>query len=338
MPWYDDDYEPQQKKPNINFDQFKNKIKIKLPNISAIIIILFLAWLASGIYIVAPQEVGVVKRFGKYVRITYPGPHWHIPYPIEEVIKPMVTKVWRLEIGFRTIPGTNPPRYRTIPQESLMLTGDENIIRVEFIVQYKIKDPLKYLFNVRNPEITIFKSAEAAMREIIGKNDIDTALTTGKDKIQLDCKELLQQILDKYKLGVSVIAVQLQDVHPPDEVIEAFKDVASAKEDKERLINEAEAYRNDVIPKAKGQAAKIVNEALAYKQAVINKALGDAKRFELILKKYELEKDLTKKRMYLETMEEILKNSDKIIFPDKNLNLLPVLNLGDGKYENIKLK
>ncbi len=337
MPWYDDEYEPQRsKKTNINFDQFKGKIK--LPNISAIIIILFLAWLASGIYIVDPQEVGVVKRFGKYVRITYPGPHWHLPYPIEEVIKPQVTKVWRLEIGFRTIPGTNPPRYRTIPQESLMLTGDENIIRVEFIVQYKIKDPVKFLFNVRNPEVTIFKAAEAAMREIIGKNDIDTALTTGKDKIQIDCKELLQQILDKYKLGVTVVAVQLQDVHPPDEVIEAFKDVASAKEDRERLINEAQAYRNDVIPKAKGMAAKIVNEALAYKQSVINKAIGDAKRFELILKKYEMEKDLTKKRLYIETLEKILKNSDKIILPEKNLNFLPVLNLGDGKYENIKLK
>ncbi len=336
MAWYDDDYEPQHKKPTINFNEFKGKIK--LPNISAIIVILFLAWLASGIYIVDPSEVGVVKRFGKYVRMTYPGPHWHMPYPIEEVIKPQVTKVWRLEIGFRTIPGTNPPRYRTIPQESLMLTGDENIIKVEFIVQYKIKNPIDFLFNVRSPEITIFKSAEAAMREIIGKNDIDTALTTGKDKIQMDCKELLQKILDKYKLGVTIVAVQLQDVHPPDEVIEAFKDVASAKEDRERLINEAQAYRNDVIPKAKGEAAKIVNQALGYKQAVINRAIGDAKRFELILKKYKLEKDLTKKRLYLETLEKILKKSDKIILPNKNLNLLPILNLGDGKYENLKLK
>ena len=336
MAWYDDEYEPQKKKQNFDFSQFKGKIKI--PNLSAIIIILFLAWLASGIYIVDPQEVGVVKRFGKYVRMTYPGPHWHIPYPIEEVIKPQVTKVWRLEIGFRTIPGTNPPQYRTIPQESLMLTGDENIIRVEFIVQYKIKDPIKYLFNVKNPRTTIFKSAEAAMREIIGENDIDTALTTGKDKIQIDCKHLLQKILNKYGLGVTVVAVQLQDVHPPQEVIEAFKDVASAKEDKERFINEAEAYRNDVIPKAKGEAAKIINQALAYKQAVINKAIGDTKRFELILKKYEMAKDVTKKRLYIETMEKILKNSEKVIIPDKKLNLVPLLNFGDGKYEKIKLK
>ena len=337
MAWYDDDYEPQQKKPNIDFDKLK-KINIKLPNLSVIILILFLAWLASGIYIVDPSEVGVVKRFGKYVRTTFPGPHWHIPYPIEEVIKPQVTKVWRLEIGFRTIPGTQPPRYRTVPQESLMLTGDENIIKVEFIVQFKIKNPINYLFNVRNPQITIFKAAEAAMREVIGKNDIDTALTSGKDKIQIDCKDLLQQILDKYKTGVTVLAVQLQDVHPPDEVIEAFKDVASAKEDRERLINEAQAYRNDVIPKAKGEAAKIINEALAYKQSVINRAEGEAKRFELILQKYKLEKDLTKKRMYLETMENILKKSDKVVLPEKQINLLPILNLGDGKYENIKLK
>jgi len=330
MPWYDDYTPPSPKKININF---------KLPNFSTIIIILILAWIASGFYIVGPQEVGVVKRFGKYVRTTQPGPHWHLPYPIEEVIKPKVTKVYRLEIGFRTIPDTNPPRYRSIPQESLMLTGDENIIRVEFIVQYKIKNPLDYLFNVKNPQITIFKAAEASMREIIGKNDIDTALTTGKAQIQLACKELLQKIVDKYKLGVSILAVQLQDVHPPQEVIEAFKDVASAKEDKERLINEAEAYRNDVIPKAKGEAAKIINQALGYKQAVINKAIGETKRFELILAKYKEEKDITKKRMYLETMEEILRNADKIIITNKNsMKLLPIINLGEGNNANIKIK
>ena len=331
MPWYDDDYTPPSpKKININF---------KLPNISTILIILIIAWIASGFYIVGPQEVGVVKRFGKYVRTTMPGPHWHLPYPIEEVIKPKVTKVYRLEIGFRTIPDTNPPRYRSIPQESLMLTGDENIIKVEFIVQYKIKNPLEYLFNVKNPQTTIFKAAEASMREIIGKNDIDTALTTGKAQIQLACKELLQKIVDKYKLGVSIIAVQLQDVHPPQEVIEAFKDVASAKEDKERLINEAEAYRNDVIPKAKGEAAKIINQALGYKQAVINKAIGETKRFELILAKYKEEKDITKKRMYLETMEKILRNADKIVITNKNsLKLLPIINLGEGNNANIKIK
>ncbi len=333
MPWYDDEYEPQEKrKPNINFDQFKGKIK--LPNISAIIVILILAWLASGIYIVQPQEVGVVKRFGKFVRITYPGPHWHIPYPIEEVLKPKVTKVWRLEIGFRTIPETNPPRYITVPQESLMLTGDENIIRVEFIVQYKIKDPVAYLFNVKNPRITIFKAAEASMREIIGKNDIDTALTTGKAKIQQECRLLLQSIVDKYKLGVKILTVQMQDVHPPKEVIEAFKDVASAKEDKERLINEAEAYRNDIIPKAKGEAAKIINQALAYKQAVINKAIGDTKRFELILAKYKQEKDITKKRIYLDIMEKILKDSEKIVISNKSsMKLLPLINFGEKNVE-----
>ncbi len=327
MPWYDEEYEPP--KNNQNIDLNKIKSKIKLPNTSVLIIILILAWLASGIYVVQPQEVGIVKRFGKYVRTTLPGPHWHIPYPIEEVLKPQVTKVWRLEIGFRTIPGTNPPRYRSVPQESLMLTGDENIIKVEFIVQYKIKNPVDYLFNVKNQQLTIFKAAEASMREIIGKNDIDTALTTGKAKIQIACKELLQSIVDKYKLGVSILAVQLQDVHPPDQVIEAFKDVASAKEDKERLINEAEAYRNDIIPKAKGEAAKIINEALAYKQTVINRALGETQRFEKILAKYRENKDITRKRMYLETMEEILKNSKKIIFTNKKgLNFVPVFNMG----------
>ncbi len=331
MAWYDDDYNNEEpKKVNIDFEKFKN-FKERLPNFTTIIVIFIFAWAASGFYIVAPQQVGVVKRFGKYIYTVGPGPHWHIPYPVEEVIKPETTKVYRIEVGFRTIYKTNPARYREVPIESYMLTGDENIVKVEFIVQFKINDPVKFLFNVNNQYSSVFKASEAAMREIIGENLIDSVLTTGKDKIQQDCKRLLQKILNNYNLGVTVITVQLQDVHPPKEVINAFKDVASAKEDKERYINEAQGYRNDIIPKAKGEAAQIINHALGYKQSLINKAQGETERFEEVLKQYKLAKDITKKRIYIETMEKVLRNSQKIILDDKvSSKIFPLLNLGNG--------
>ncbi len=333
MAWYDDDNfrEPNDdKKMNFDFNKLK-EFKVNLPKFSTVIVILVLAWLASGFYIVDPQEVGLVKRFGKYEYSIGPGPHWHLPYPVETVIKPKVTKVYRMEVGFRTIMNTNPARYRSVPIESYMLTGDENIVKVEFIVQFKIKNPVDFVFNVNNQMTTVFKAAEAAMREVIGENNIDSVLTTRKAQIQIDCKKLLQTTLDSYKLGVAVLTVQLQDVHPPREVINAFKDVASAKEDKERYINEAQGYRNDVIPKAKGEAAKIVNEALAYKQMLINKAIGETTRFKEVLRQYELAKEITKKRLYIETMEKILKDSEKIIIDENAASkTIPLLNLGNG--------
>ena len=218
-----------------------------LPTIGIAIVI----WLLLGLYSVGPDEVGVVQRFGKYDRVVGSGLNYHIPYPIETVKTPKVTEVKRIEIGFRTV-GKN--QYRTIEQESLMLTGDENIVDAELIVQYKIKDPIDYLFNFIGPELTLREASEASLRTVIGRHNIDEALTSGKLMIQEETKELLQIILDKYETGVIVVAVQLQDVSPPKQVIDAFKDVASAKEDKNRMINEAEGYRNDVIPKARGQA------------------------------------------------------------------------------------
>ncbi len=334
MAWYDDDnYRQQQDNNKINIDFKKLKeFKVNLPKFSTIIIIVILAWLASGFYIVDPQEVGLVKRFGKYEYNVGPGPHWHIPYPVEDVVKPKVTKIYRLEIGFRTILNSNPARYRSIPIESYMLTGDENIVKVEFIVQFKIKNPVDFVFNVNNQMTTVFKASEAAMREVIGENYIDSVLTSGKATIQMDCKNLLQRIVDDYKLGVSILTVQLQDVHPPREVINAFKDVASAKEDKERYINEAQGYRNDIIPKAKGQSAKIVNEALAYKQMLINKAIGETTRFKEVLAQYKLAKDITRKRLLIETMEQVLKNSKKIIIDENAASkVIPLLNLNTLK-------
>ncbi|MDL1970836.1 MAG: FtsH protease activity modulator HflK [Candidatus Desulfofervidaceae bacterium] len=320
MPWDWDTYQQEggTKMPPVihlwqeRWKKFRQKIGLSL-----VIGILIVLWFASGIYIVSPNQVGVVKRFGKMVRMTLPGPHYHLPYPIETVLKPEVAKVRRQEIGFRTISVGPPAKYRIIPEEALMLTGDENIVSVEFIVQYKIKDPVHYLFNVKDIPKTVKDAAEAAMREIVGESSIDEVLTTGKFRIQQDTKKLLQSVLDKYQAGVSVVAVQLQDVHPPQAVVDAFKDVASAKEDMSKFINEAEAYRNDLLPKAKGQAAEIINQAMAYKETKIKMAQGEMERFLSRLKAYKMAPRITRERMYLETMEEILAKTQEIIVPEK---------------------
>jgi membrane protease subunit HflK len=309
-------------------DRFKRKFKLKLPSISIIIIIIVIIWILSGIYTVAPNEVGVVKRFGKFVYTATPGVHYHFPYPIESVLKVKVDEVKKMEIGYRTISMGPPARYRDIPEESLMLTGDENIVSIQFILQYKIKNAINYLFNVRDVHKTVKDAAEAAMREVVGKINIDEVLTVGKFQVQQDVKILVQQILDSYKAGVVIQVVQLQDVHPPKSVIEAFRDVASAKEDKVKIINESEGYRNDILPKAKGDASRIVNAALAYREAKIKGAKGDTSRFLQVLKEYQKAKDITKTRLYIETMEEVLPSVKKIIIEDKmGKDVLPILPL-----------
>ena len=296
-----------------------------LPTIAIAIVI----WLLLGLYSVGPDEVGVLQRFGKYNRVVGSGLNYHIPYPIETVKTPKVTEVKRIEIGFRTV-GKN--QYRTIEQESLMLTGDENIVDAELIVQYKIKDPIDYLFNFIGPELTLREASEASLRTVIGRHNIDEALTSGKLMIQEETKELLQIILDKYETGVIVVAVQLQDVSPPKQVIDAFKDVASAKEDKNRMINEAEGYRNDVIPKARGQAQAMIRESEGFRESRIKRAEGDVAKFKAIVKEYTKAKEVTKERLYLEAMEEILPGIDKYIVPNgEDGNLLNLLNLTGTK-------
>ncbi|MEC9273881.1 MAG: FtsH protease activity modulator HflK [Candidatus Neomarinimicrobiota bacterium] len=294
-----------------------------------IIVITIVIWLLLGLYSVGPDEVGVVQRFGKYDRVVEPGLNYHFPYPIETVKTPKVTEVKRIEIGFRTI-GKN--QYRTIEQESLMLTGDENIVDAELIVQYKIKEPIDYLFNFIGPELTLREASEASLRTVIGRHNIDEALTSGKFMIQEETKELLQITLDKYETGVIVVAVQLQDVSPPKQVIDAFKDVASAKEDKNRMINEAEGYRNDIIPKARGEAQAMIREAEGFRESRIKRAEGDVAKFKAIVKEYVKAKDVTKERLYLEAMEEILPGIDKYIVPNgEDGNLLNLLNLTGTK-------
>ncbi len=310
------------------YQQLKQKVKGKLPGGWIILAILIVIWVASGIYIVSPDETGVVKRFGKYVYMTKPGPHFHIPYPVETVLKPKVTEIKRIEIGFRTIDPGPPARYRGVPKESLMLTGDENIVDMDLIVQYKVKDPVNYLFNVYNIPKTVKDAAEASIREVVGKNNIDEILTTGKYQVQQDTKKLLQGILNRYKAGIMVVAVQLQDVHPPEQVMQAFKDVASAKEDKIKYINEAQGYQNDIIPKAKGQAEKILNEAQAYLKSKVAEAQGDTSRFLQVYKEYKSAKDITRKRLYIETMEEVLAQTKKIVVdPKVGQRILPYLPL-----------
>ena len=286
-------------------------------------------WLFTGVYMVGPDEVGVVRTFGEYTRVAQSGLNYHFPYPIEQVNTPAVTEVKRIEIGFRTL---RNGQYRSVEKESLMLTGDENIVDAEMIVQYKIKDPVAYLFNIMAPELTVRAAAEASLRTVVGRNKIDETLTTGKFQIQEGTKSQLQAILDKYESGIHVVAVQLQDVSPPKEVIGAFKDVASAKEDKNRMINQAEGYRNDVIPKARGEAEAMIRDAEGFREARIKRSEGDAEKFTTILKEYRKAKSITRKRLYLETMEKVLPGIEKIVLPDKDSgNILNLLNLNPGK-------
>ena len=297
--------------------------------ITPVLVGLIVLWLATGVYIVGPDEVGVVRTFGKFTRVVQSGLNWKFPAPIETVDTPKVTEVKRIEIGFRTLKNG---QYRTVEKESLMLTGDENIVDAEMIVQYKIKDPVSYLFKIVGPELTVREAAEASLRTVVGRNKIDETLTTGKFTIQEETKNQLQSILDKYNSGIHVVAVQLQDVSPPKEVLGAFKDVASAKEDKNRMVNQAEGYRNDIIPKARGEAEAMIRDAEGFKESRIKRSEGDAAKFTTILKEYRKAKSITEKRLYLETMEKVLPDIEKIIVPDKNSgNMLNLLNLNTGK-------
>ena len=302
--------------------------------IAPVLIGVLVIWLLTGIYVVGPDEVGVVRTFGEFTRVTQSGLNWKFPSPIETANTPKVTEVKRIEFGFRSLKNG---QYRTVEKESLMLTGDENIVDAEMIVQYKIKDPVKYLFNIVEPELTVREAAEASLRTVVGRNKIDETLTTGKFTIQEETKEQVQSILDKYESGIHIVAVQLQDVSPPKEVIGAFKDVASAKEDKNRMINQAEGYRNDVIPKARGEAEAMIRDAEGFKESRIKRAEGDATKFTTILKEYKKAKSITEKRLYLETMEKVLPGIDKIIVPDKESgNMLNLLNLNPNQVKGEK--
>ena len=313
--------------PEIKLPQFsKNSVLVGL----AIVVLL---WLATGIYKVEADELGVVLRFGKMSEITEPGLNYHLPYPIENVETPKVTEVKRVEIGFRTQYAGPPARYVKIPEESLMLTGDENIVNVNMIVQFKIKDPQDYLFKVRDVYSTVRNASEATLRQVVGYHRIDEALTDGKFEIQQEIQESLQNILDRYQAGVLVVAVQLQDVGPPEQVSAAFKDVASALEDKNKFINQAQGYQNDLIPRTRGRAEEMLRQAESYREQRVLRAQGEVQRFLKVLAEYERAPTVTEKRLYLETMEKILPRVKKYIAKvgRDGTGLMPLLDMRNVK-------
>ena len=273
--------------------------------------VLLALWAATGIYKVNPEEVGVVLRFGKVVRFTQPGLKYHLPAPIEGVLTPAVTRINRIELGYRS--GETRRQGRSGEDEALMLTGDENIIDVNFSVFWQINDPGKYLFAIRNPEDTVKMVAESAMREIIGQLPIRAPLFENRQAIGDSTRKRVQELLDQYGSGITVTQVQLLKADPPAEVIDAFNDVQRAKADQEKLRNEAETYRNDIIPKARGESERIVQEAEAYKEQITDLAQGEAKRFTSVYLSYKAAPEVTGKRLYIDTMEDVLKNARKVI-------------------------
>ena len=325
------------------------------------LVVLSLIWVASGLYRVLPDEQGVVLRFGKFVKTTQPGLNYHFPYPIESVLTPKVTKVNRMDIGFRSErdSGFSSSAVADVPEESLMLTGDENIVNIDFSVFWVIKDAGNFLFKIQDPQGTVKAAAETAMREVIARSNIQSILTEGRSVIESDTETIIQKILDEYKSGIQITQVQTQKADPPDQVIDAFRDVQAARADMERskneaeayandviprargeaqkilqaaeaYKNEAEAYANDVIPRARGEAAKILQAAEAYKKEVVAKAEGEASRFVSIFDEYKKAKTVTKDRMYLETMEKVLADINKVIIEQNaGSGVVPYLPLNE---------
>jgi membrane protease subunit HflK len=290
---------------------------------AALVILLLVAvWLASGFYIVDEGKRGVVLRLGKYLETTMPGPRWHMPYPVESVEVVDIARVRPVEVGYR---GNTKNKQ---PQEALMLTDDENIVDVQFAVQYTIKSPEDYLFNNKNPDDNVLQAAETSIREVVGKSKMDFVLSSGRSEVAAQVKTLMQEILDRYRTGIFVTSVNLQNTQAPEQVLPAFEDVVRAQQDRERFKNEGQAYANDVVPKARGVAARLFEEANGYRQSVIATAQGDAARFRQILAEYERAPAVTRERMYLDAMQGILSSTSKIIVDQKsggqNLLLLPL--------------
>lgn len=286
--------------------------------ISAILVVALVVWALTGFYVVEEGTRGVVLRFGEYRTTTLPGLQWRIPWPIESMNRVNVQQVNTVEIGYRT---TGAGQEQSVPQEALMLTQDENIIDMKLAVQYDIKNPEDLVFNVAdNPRDVVRGAAESALREVVGTNNLDFVLTEGRAAVVNQTMERLQVFLDRYISGINVIAVEMQDAQPPREVKPAFDDAVKAREDQVRIINEAEAYRNDVLPRARGQAAREIQEAQGYKESIIAQAEGQASRFQQILAEYQRAPDITRQRMYIEKMEQVLSNSSKLMIDQSGGN------------------
>jgi len=281
-----------------------------------IVLIAIGLWAATGIYKVDTNEQGVVLRFGEWTRTTGPGLHWHLPWPIESALTPAVTDRKRVDVGFRPgMPQQNRPD--RLLDESLMLTGDENIVDIAFTVFWRISDAGNYLFNIQSPqEATVKSVAESVMRSIIGRTPIQRALTEGRSEIQRTAGDRIQTVLESYEAGIEVLEVNLEKVDPPQQVIEAFRDVQAAEADRERFRNEADRYANQIIPEARGQANQIIQEAEAYREEVIAEAEGQADRFVSIFEEYSQAEEVTRKRIYLQTLEEVLAPMEKILIDE----------------------
>jgi membrane protease subunit HflK len=295
-----------------------------------VLLALLLLWGFSGVYRVQTNQQGVVLRFGQWVDTTQSGLHWHWPTPIESVILPGVTDVHQIYIGFRMLGGDRRTgQTRSVPEESLMVTGDQNIIDIQFTVQWRIADAGLFLFRIREPEATVKIAAESAMREIIGRTDIQPALAEARGQVETDARNLLQQTLDEYEAGIEITGLVLQQVQPPGPVIDAFNDVQRAIQDRDRLKKQAEAYERDIIPRAHGEATRMTQAAEAYRERLIKEAEGEAQRFTQVYDAYRSSPDITRRRMYLETLQEILSSTDKVIMEGGAQNPLPYLPLPD---------
>ena len=286
-----------------------------------IFILAFIVWMATGVYIIDPAERGVVLRFGAFQTSTTQGPHWHIPYPVESVYKVNVEQVRSAEIGFRNAQNSYSGG---VSSESLMLTRDENMVDVKLAVQYKIANAQDYLFNVSNPELTLSHVVQSIIRQVVGDNTMDFVLTTGRDQVAQEVKTASQALINDYGLGIQITAVTMQDAQPPVQLKAAFDDVVKAREDEQRYINEARAYANDIVPKARGASQRLLAEAEAYKSEVVSKSEGEAYRFTQILTEYTKAPGVTKERLYRETLEDVLSNTNKVIV-DSNSNSLMYL-------------
>jgi membrane protease subunit HflK len=292
---------------------------------------LVLVWLATGVYFVRPNEVGLNLVFGRFVGKTGEGANWNWPFPIGSVVKPTVTNVITTEVGFRTVESVRQSRQSDVGEESLMLTGDENIVDVDVIVQWQIDpvSPENYVFNIQDPAGTVKAVAESAMREIIGRRNIQAVLTTDRGAIETEVRQLMQETLDGYNAGVRIGLVQLQKVDPPQQVIDAFRDVQAARADQERLRNEAQTYANRVVPEARGRSAQLVQAAEAYKDQTVAEAYGQASRFNAVYEQYRNAPGVTRERLFLETMERVLGGADKVIIdqPQGGHGVVPYLPL-----------
>ncbi|WP_081649765.1 FtsH protease activity modulator HflK [Fodinicurvata sediminis] len=294
-----------------------------------LVIAVIVIWLLSGLYRVQPNEEGVVLVFGRYTETTEPGLHWNWPAPIGEVETPSVESINAIEIGFRTS-GTSGVAQDDVAQESLMLTGDQNIIDIDFNVLWRVSDARNFLFNIREPFETVKTAAESAMRDIIGQTEIQRALTESRGDIEGQTRELLQSILDSYGSGILITQIQLQQVQPPEPVADSFNDVQRALQDRDRLRNQAEAYRNDILPRARGEAQQIIQEANAYRESVVAEAEGEANRFLSVYEAYAESPETTRQRLYLETLEEVYGSTQKILLDSEgSQGIVPYLPLNE---------